>query len=86
MTKEKDTSKRESAAAILARIDERLNNHIENSTKGLNDILEQTKMTNGRVTKLEVWKSKAQGAWAVILIVAAASGSLAAIIVQYFRG
>ncbi len=77
---------KESAAVILARMEERLNNHIDNSEKALGAILAEAKKTNGRVTAIETWKNKVKGAWAMLLLVAAAAGSLSAIVVQYLIG
>ncbi len=78
--------KKESIEVILARIEERLNNHINNVESDLKSILEEAKKTNGRVSRLEVFKNKIQGAWAMVLLVAAGSGTVAAILVSIFRG
>ncbi len=37
--------------------------------KKLDEILEQTKKTNGRVSKLENWRAYLVGAWAVVSLV-----------------
>jgi len=51
-------------ATLLARIDERQQNH----DKVLKQILEQTQKTNGRVNKLEVWKNRILGGVTVVSI------------------
>jgi hypothetical protein len=75
--------KRESAAVVLARIEERLNNHIQNSEEKLEQILGEAKKTNGRVTVLETWKNKIKGAWAVVILIAVAAGTVSTIVVTY---
>jgi uncharacterized protein YgbK (DUF1537 family) len=77
---------RETTAAVLARIEERLNNHIDNSEKALQQILNEAKKTNGRVTTIETWKNKIKGAWAMLILVAAGTGTIAALVVEFFKG
>lgn len=46
----------------------------------LGEILEQTRLTNGRVDKLESWRDKMTGAWVVVSLV---SPVVAGLIVSY---
>lgn len=46
----------------------------------LGEILEQTRLTNGRVDKLESWRDKMTGAWVVVSLV---SPVIAGLIVSY---
>lgn len=77
---------KESSAVVLARIEERLNNYIEKSEDKLEAILAEAKKTNGRVTTIETWKNKVKGAWAMLILVAAGAGTIAGLIVEYFKG
>lgn len=77
---------KESAAVILARMEERLNNHIVNSEKYHKQILAEAQKTNGRVTAIETWKNKIKGAWAMLVLVAAGTGTIAALVVEFFKG
>jgi hypothetical protein len=71
---------------LLIRIDERLKALDESTDEKLKLILIEAKKTNGRVTALETWRDKSKGAWAMLLLVAAATGTIAGLIVNYIRG
>lgn len=62
---------------LLARLEER-QIHMQET---LTQILEQTSLTNGRVTKLEKWQSKLSGAWSTILIIAGASATICGVVI-----
>jgi hypothetical protein len=58
--------------ALDAKFDDR---HMENQSI-LREIRDETKKTNGRVTKLETWKSRIEGGWWVIALLAGVVGWL----------
>lgn len=68
-------AKSEPQSELLARIDERLQAQTKamhaahnNFSADLKDILTQVKITNGRVTVLENWRSKMKGVWLAVTI------------------
>lgn len=81
-----DKGRKETTAVVLARIEERLNNFIDSNERQLDQILQEAKKTNGRVTAIEFWKNKIKGAWAMLVLVATGAGAIAGIIATYLRG
>lgn len=65
---------------LLARIDERLKNLIENQEL----IYLEVKKTNGRVTVLENWSSKIKGSYSAIIVVCSFFAFATGIIFTYF--
>lgn len=56
--------------------DQKLDDRHEENAKKLDGILEEAKKTNGRVLKLETWKSRIEGGWWVIALIAGVVGWL----------
>jgi hypothetical protein len=63
---------------LLTRMDERM----RETREDVKAILIQTTATNGRVTSLENWRSKLNGGWKAILIMAGLFGALLGLIVE----
>lgn len=77
--------KRESNSVILARIDEQMKQLKADVGEVKRDIKTEIKDARDRITRLETWRHKMQGAWFVIVIIAAAASTITALIVQYIK-
>lgn len=65
---------------LLIRMDERL----MQMARTQEDILRETKTTNGRVTALEKWKSKISGGMIAISIISTLIGAIVSIVIDKF--
>jgi hypothetical protein len=65
---------------LLTRLDERQ----QRIDEKLEKILEQTTLTNGRVSKLEQWRSKLNGIWFAILTIGGGAATLGGLLIALF--
>lgn len=63
-------------------VDQRMRAFEKNTSETLGEILEQTKRTNGRVSKLEKWQSYLMGAVAMLGLVLSIAVALGAAIIK----
>lgn len=49
------------------------------------ETLQQVKMTNGRVTRLELWKARLGGSWIAVVTIASALGMVVGFVVAWFK-